>query len=121
MTDKILSFPGAEPLPENLVELKDDTQRLMRYCEHGRITLDEHQRTVGCRDCGAILDPFNFLRDNARTLQRAWINHGLAQRKVKELTDRIEALNKERESLQGKVRRLREKVPVVDVRGKDRL
>lgn len=121
MNDKVISFPGAEPLPENPIQIKDDPLRHTRFCQHGRISLDEHQRVVSCRDCAAVLDPFEFLRDNARTLQRAWSNHAVAHRKVHELTERIEALTKEHKRLQGKVARLREKVPTLDVRGEDRL
>lgn len=121
MTEKVISFPGAEPLPENLIQIKDDPLRYTRHCRHDRISLDEHQRVVSCLDCSAVLDPFEFLSNNARTLQRAWSNYAAATRKVQELTDRIAALAKEQKSLQGKVSRLREKVPTVEVRGKDRL
>lgn len=119
MTDKILSFPSAEPLPENLIERVDKDPYSM--CRHERITLDEHQRTVNCRDCGRVLDAFGFLSKQADLLQRAWRNHDSAERKVKDLTERIGALMKEEKRLRGLVGRLREKVPVVDVRGKDRL
>lgn len=116
---KVLSFPGAEPLPENLIALHDSARTL--FCHHERIALDEHTRSVTCRQCARVLDPFDFLRHNARTLQMAWRNHASASAKVDELTARIEVLSKEHKRLQGKVARLREKVPALDVRGKDRL
>lgn len=119
MNGKVVSLPGAEPLPENLLQASDRDP--WSHCAHGRITLDVHERTVNCRDCGRVLDPFQFLQKQADLLQRAWSNHDAAKRKVQELVDRIHALKKEHDSLQGKVRRLKEKMPVVDVRGKDRL
>lgn len=119
MSDTVVSFPGAEPLPENLIQRVDKDP--WSHCQHGRITLDEHQRSVTCRDCGRVLDPFQFLQQQADLLRRAWSNHDSAQHKVQELVDRIAALKKEHDSLLGKVRRLKEKMPVVDVRGKDRL
>jgi peptidoglycan hydrolase CwlO-like protein len=118
MNDKVVTFPGAEPLPENLLQVTDKDP--WSHCAHGRITLDAHQRTVNCRDCGRVLDAFQFLETQAALLQRAWSHHAAAQRKLQELTDRISALKKEHDSLQGKVRRLKDKLPVVDVRGKDR-
>jgi hypothetical protein len=119
VNDNVVSLPGADPLPENLIQRVDKDP--YSHCRHSRITLDEHQRTVNCRDCGRVLDPFNFLSTQAGLLQLAWQHHDMAQRKVQELTDRIGALKKEHDSLTGKVRRLKEKMPVVDVRGKDRL
>lgn len=119
MNDNVTTFPGKDPLPENLIQREDKDP--WSHCQHGRITLDEHQRTVNCRDCGRVLDPFNFLSMQAGLLQRAWQHHDMAKHKLQELTDRIGALKKEHDSLLGKVRRLKEKMPVVDVRGKDRL
>lgn len=119
MSEKIVQLPGTEALPENLLESKDKDPYSL--CQHGRITLDEHQRTVNCRDCGRVLDPFNFLQYQAHLLQRAWRNHDMAKAKVSELNTRIEALTKELKSLQGKVARAKEKVPTIDVRGKDKL
>lgn len=119
VSDKIIQLPGTEALPENPVQAEDRDR--YSHCGHARITLDEHQRTVNCRDCGRVLDPFGFLQHNARTLQRAWQNYEIVNRKVSELNERIAALSKEHKSLQGKVSRLREKVPTVDVRGKDKL
>jgi len=119
MSDKIISFPGAEPLPENPIELKKPES--YNFCKHPRITLDGHKRAVECSDCAAVLDPFDFLQLNAELLQRAWKHHAAVSMKVAELQTRCAALEKERKSLQGKVGRIREKTPVIDVRGKDRL
>lgn len=122
--DKIVNFPGTEPLPANLIETNDPQRFKFCKSDHGSIMLDEHLRTVTCRDCGKVLDPFDFLKQNARTLQRAWQNHASAKQKVSELMDRIETLNKELVSVQGKVRRAKEKLPpesALDVRGSDKL
>lgn len=118
--DKIINFPGAEELPENPVRLIN-SGKPYSFCNHARISLDEHKRTVDCMDCGAVLDPFSFLRDQARTLQLAWSNYRTTSAKVQEINERIETLNKELASVQGKVRRAKEKVPVIEVRGKSML
>jgi hypothetical protein len=121
MNDKVVSFPGAEPLPENLIQRQDDLRRRMHYCTHGRITLDAHNRLVTCAECGATLDPFQFLLQQADLLQRAWANHRMAAAKVDELNTSIGNLQAEEKRLKGRIRRAKETQPVIDTRGKDRL
>lgn len=91
------------------------------HCGHEAIRLDQHDRAVFCARCGATLDPFMFLLNNAATIQRAWQNHHEAQRKVRELNDRIEVLAKEEKRLSAMVKRRQEKVGFLDVRGKPTL
>lgn len=121
MSDKVVTFPGAEPLPENLIERKEDPKRYTRYCHHARITLDEHNRLVNCAECGATLDPFQFLLQQADLLQRAWANHRMAAKKVEDLNTSIANLQAEEKRLKGRVRRAKEAQPVIDTRGKDKL
>lgn len=115
--DKVIhAFPGTE-LPENLMQIEPRNPALPYHCGHEAIRLDRHERTVHCARCGANLDPFMFLLNNAVTLQRAWQNHAEAQRKVRELYDRIELLTKEEKRLRARVKRQQEKTEVIDVRG----
>jgi uncharacterized small protein (DUF1192 family) len=116
---KIVAFPGQEPLPENPLTIEEPKHRV--YCSHESVSLDEHLRVVNCRQCGAVLDAFSFLRNNARTVQMAWRNHRMVTNKVAELQERIEVLERERKRLSAQVKRLQEKAPSLDVRGKDRL
>jgi hypothetical protein len=75
---KIIKFTGDRPdqIPENPVRI-DDTLRPL--CRHEQIMLEPHQRLVHCTQCAAVLDPFDFLLSNARTLQHAWRNHHAVQ------------------------------------------
>lgn len=117
-TDKVISFPGAEPVPENPITI----ERRDNFCSHDSVSLDEHQRIVNCLKCGAVLDPFNFLRDNARTLQTAWQSYRMVNAKATEVHERVLVLDKERKRLSAQVKRLQERAaPVLDVRGKDKL
>jgi len=116
MSDKVLQFPGAEPLPDNPIEI----ERNDRHCEHGKVSLDEHQRCVNCLQCGAVLDAFDFLRSNARTLQTAWQAHRMVTLKANEVHERVVVLERERKRLAAQVKRLQQKAaPVLDVRGGD--
>jgi hypothetical protein len=114
------AFPTSE-LPENLMQIEPRNPALPYHCAHEAIRLDQHDRAVFCARCGATLDPFMFLVNNAVTIQRAWQNHAEAMRKVRDLNDRIEVLAKEEKRLSAMVKRRQEKVGVVDVRGKQTL
>lgn len=114
----IHAFRGSE-LPENPLQIEPRDPRLPYYCEHADVRLNEHDRTIHCAKCGAALDPFNFVRDNARTIQRAWDNHRTANAKVRELSERIGVLAKEEKRLRAQVKRLQDKSgEVLSVRGK---
>src|SRR6185312_10759448 len=99
------AFPGSE-LPENPMQIE---RSKVMFCSHENIRLVEHDRTVHCVKCGATLDPFNFLFNNALVIRQAWTNHRLANEKVRELSDRIGALMKEEKRLRALVKRLQEK------------
>lgn len=122
MTDNkvIQAFPAAE-LPENLMTIEARPAGVPFYCNHDAVTLNEHDRVVNCARCGATLDPFAFLMQNARTIQMAWSNHKEASRKVSELNDRIAILAKEEKRLRAQVKRLQDKTGgVLNLRVGDR-
>lgn len=118
--DKVVAFPTSE-LPPNLMGIEPRPPGVRMFCQHESVMLNEHDRLVNCVQCGAALDSFNFLLNNARTIQMAWHNYRDAKRQVAELNDSIEVLKKEEKRLRAQVRRLTEKAGVVDVRGKDKL
>lgn len=111
------AFPVAE-LPENLMAIEPRSPGEPLFCDHPSVRLNAHERTVHCAKCNAALDPFNFLLNNAKTIQRAWDNYRAANQKVGELTDRVMGLTREEKRLRAVVKRLREKSgQVVDLRG----
>lgn len=104
----VQAFPSAE-LPENLMTIESRPAGVPFYCNHEAVTLNEHDRVVNCARCGATLDPFAFLVQNARTIQMAWSNYREAKNKVSELNNRIAILAKEEKRLRGQVKRLQDK------------
>ena len=118
MTDNVKQLPGATALPANPMEM---APRRPGWCAHESITLDEHLRTVTCAGpkCGAVLDPFDFLASNGRTIQRAWSAYSEAMRQANEVAERVSVLKKEEQRLRAMVKRHQEKVPVLNTRGKE--
>lgn len=118
MSDQnIVSFPGVpQEIPEQTITLE---KRPFNFCQHAKISLESHQRLVNCVQCGAVLDPFEYLETNAVVLQRAWSDHASVKRTLTDMKDRVAALKKEEQRLKASVRRLKEKQPIIDTRGKD--
>lgn len=64
----IIDFGGKEPRTETPIsavatpEKPADLKRAgLDACQHGRATVDEERRTVTCRDCNTVLDPFAYI------------------------------------------------------------
>lgn len=115
MTDNVTAFPGAGDLPTNLLEVKPDHG----YCQHPRILADEHTRTVNCLECGATLDPFNFVRQQAVLISRAWDRHRHVIGEANQIAERVHALKKEEQRLRAMVKRLQEKLPGATIRNRE--
>lgn len=119
MSENVMSFPGAAAeLPENPLQL----ERKRGFCAHDAVRLDEHSRTITCTACGAALDPFDFLRNSAQTLQSAWDRHRYVNDELRELNDRVTALKKEEARLKARIKTAQAKVgDVVISRGRTAL
>ena len=119
MDDNVRQFGGATALlPDNPLAI---TPRRVGWCRHDAVTLDEHTRTVTCANpqCGAVLDPFDFLVSNGNTIQRAWSAYKHTMQQVHEIAERLSILKKEEKRLRAMVKRLHEKVPVLNTRSHD--
>ena len=121
MNDNVTPFPGSGDLPENPLMI---APRHPGWCSHDSIVIDTHTRSIRCATvaCGAVLDPFSYLLTNANTVQRAWSDFREVNRRVSEVTARVDALKKEEQRLRAMVKRLQEKTgSVITVRGRDAL
>ena len=68
---KVVAFPGhsvSDAIPQSPFEIAKSDKRVCRH--HMRVRLDLHQREVSCADCYAVLDPFDYLVNNATVVQR---------------------------------------------------
>lgn len=71
MTDeKVLAFPAKGDIPVCPVEIVRG--REYGWCNHDKIRLNEHDRCVLCANCGATLDPFEYLKGGAVAIRRGW-------------------------------------------------
>lgn len=117
MADNITEFPKSD-LPDNPMRVTD---RRWNYCQHERIVIDGHDRTVQCADpkCGATLNAFDYLLHNAEQISAAWGIHDRVKAEAREVAERVSKLKKEEKRLRAMIKRLQEKSEsVVTVRRK---
>jgi hypothetical protein len=108
----VTPLPGVDPI-ENPLRIEPAPHR---YCGHESIVLDEHARVLSCAACAAVLDPFDYLRSNARTIQRAWDSYREMNRRATETAERVAALRKEEQRMRAMVKRLQDKAGAINVR-----
>ncbi|GAO73336.1 hypothetical protein CSE6_036_47730 [Comamonas sp. E6] len=112
----IRKFPGTE-LPEQTLTAYKNWHN---FCEHKKISLDDHSRTVRCAACDQVFDPFDFLQKEVTRLQRAWEDHKHVQKSLNDLRDGVESLKKEEARLKARIRTAKAKVaPVIDLRNRE--
>ncbi|UXC20065.1 hypothetical protein [Comamonas squillarum] len=112
----IRQFPGAE-IPEQTLSVE---KKHLGFCQHEKITLDSHNRTVRCVACDQVFDPFNFLLNEVARLQDAWERNKMVRQDLNDLNDRVDALKKEEARLKGRIKTAKAKVePAFSVRSRE--
>ena len=115
--DVVKPFPGLPANPLQVEPLHDHS-----VCSHDAIRIDRLERRVTCAKCARVLDPFNYLETNARTIQMAWEHHRQVTNQVREIGERIHAMKKEEARLRAKLKRLQDKDGAITImRGRERL
>ena len=114
MANNITAFPGGADLPVNPMTM---AERHPGWCRHDAVILDDHTRSIQCADpkCGAVLDPFNFLRQQAHTIANAWNAHSRAMQQANKVADRVTVLKREEQRLRAMAKRLQDKTGAVIV------
>lgn len=111
----VRTFPGAE-LPEQTLLVE---RQPYNFCEHDKISLDEHRRVVKCSSCDKVYDPFDFLHKEAHRLDAAWRNYAHTRKELNELIERVDNLKKEEARLKARIKTAKSKVePVVFTRSR---
>lgn len=73
-------------------------------CSHQRSSLNEHDRTVNCRDCGVPLDPIDVLRRLANSREYL-VRQGMSLRhEVDSLSKTVEALKRDEKNTKARLR-----------------
>lgn len=112
----VRQFPGSE-IPEQTLFVE---KKYRSFCQHEKITLDPHSRTVRCVACDEVMDPFNFLSNEVCRLQDAWERYKHVRQVLSDLNDRVDALKKEEARLKARIKTAKAKIePAFSVRSRE--
>jgi hypothetical protein len=92
MTDNIISFQSAAPSARfRKLDTTDAGERKRQTCQHRAVLVWSREPVLECKDCGGIVDPYQWIRDRVRD----WENMISAEKyKVDEIKRESEQLKK---------------------------
>ncbi len=76
-------------------------------CKHGSVYVVEHSRSIECKTCGKVFDPFDFLLKHAMKQQNAMFDVSSLVSEKEKLSLEVERLKKEKRNIQAQIRRLK--------------
>lgn len=79
-------------------------------CECRRFLMDEHARTMECRDCGRVLDAFGWLLGFARTENGLLRRLEYLQEEQSRRNQSIERLKKEEQRIKARIRAAKDRL-----------
>ena len=90
MTDSIISIDF-----EKVNVCLPVTTRKAPYCKHQHVYLDQKTRLCECRECGATIDPFDFLWSWAMGTEKIENTRKRLEAESERLTKHVKELKKE--------------------------
>jgi hypothetical protein len=77
-----------------------------KFCPHEHIRIFEHHRLVQCSDCGASLDPFDYIlsvgrQEGNKLSEMTWLKY-----QIKNLTEERDVIKKEISKLRSQAKKL---------------
>lgn len=87
----VVSFPERkQDLDDELAMQRQDGGKL--YCHHDAVLVDEKERTLRCRRCDALVEPFNYILHLCETENRYLQNVKYLRREETQRRQNIEKL-----------------------------
>ena len=68
--------------------------KVEKWCPHYRVEVDEQTRTIHCRDCNCVIDPFNYVLGWAMDQNRYTMEVDYKKRELAKLYTEMNELKK---------------------------
>ena len=103
--------------PERKEDLRDDLAMRMEatkkiFCVHDSVWVDDRERTLRCRQCGAMIEPFNYILHLCEKENRYMQNVSQLRREEKQRRQNIEKLIQIEKNAKSRIRRAGCKEPL---------
>lgn len=84
--------------------IKVDIKQNTAICRHWNVNIDEKNRSISCRKCGTIIDPFGYLLQWAEEERQTELNLICLKQDEKRLKKGIEELRAEEKRIKARIR-----------------
>ncbi len=81
-------------------------ERKKTACRCARVVVLEYSRMLECQNCGATIDPFDFLWKQAQVQQNSAFDITIKRQEIERLSSEIDELKKVKHNLKAQVRRM---------------
>ncbi|EBY2674467.1 hypothetical protein ACKKIY_004537 [Salmonella enterica subsp. enterica serovar Brandenburg] len=107
----VVAFPQRkEDLCDELVMRREEDSKI--YCLHDSVLVNEKERTLRCRRCGSVVEPFNYILYLCNTENRYVENVKYLRREEKQRRQNIEKLIQIEKNAKARIRRAGNKEPI---------
>lgn len=94
--DKVISFPTSINLIPKRAEV---------FCRCSQVFVIEKTRMLECQKCGKVIEPFDFLYEQAKKQQNKVFSIEHARHELKQLTKEVEELKRKKRNLKASINR----------------
>ncbi|WP_437609640.1 hypothetical protein [Erwinia sp. V71] len=107
----VVSFPERkQDLDDELAMRREDAGKI--YCHHDAVLVDEKERTLRCRRCNALVEPFNYILHLCETENRYLQNVKHLRREETQRRQNIEKLIQIERNAKARIRKTGHKDPL---------
>ncbi|WP_129544396.1 hypothetical protein [Serratia sp. 1D1416] len=104
---KVLAFTKRFDENADIKEMRnfvEEDERLSRRCAHGAVSVSEHERKVTCRQCGAVIDSFDYLLALAKGETKLDWELRVLRGEIKQHREGLEKLKREEVNCKGRIK-----------------
>lgn len=107
---KVVAFPSKNKDMQDGLVIQREGQKVM--CLHSAVSINGKERTLRCRKCETLIDPFDYLMTLCDQESRYWENVKYLRREEKQRRQNIEKLIQIEKNAKSRIRRAGDKSPL---------
>ena len=107
---KVVAFPSKNNDLQDGLVIQREGQKVM--CLHSAVSINGKERTLRCRKCETLIDPFDYLMTLCDQESRYWENVKYLRREEKQRRQNIEKLIQIEKNAKSRIRRAGDKSPL---------
>ncbi|QFI34257.1 hypothetical protein [Enterobacter hormaechei] len=107
---EVVAFPSKNKDMQDGLVIQREGQKVM--CLHSAVSINGKERTLRCRKCETLIDPFDYLMTLCDQESRYWENVKYLRREEKQRRQNIEKLIQIEKNAKSRIRRAGDKSPL---------